>query len=67
MPDVVPFLTYEDGIAALEWLAEMFGSTETAHVFRWKAFSRRNVDRDGLIMLASPSADYPLRQDCHRR
>jgi hypothetical protein len=22
MPDVIPFLTYEDGIAALEWLAE---------------------------------------------
>jgi PhnB protein len=30
MPDVVPFLTYEDGIAALEWLAEVFGFTETA-------------------------------------
>ncbi len=26
MPDVVPFVTYEDGIAALEWLAEVFGS-----------------------------------------
>ena len=30
MPDVIPFLTYEDGIAALEWLAEVFGFTETA-------------------------------------
>jgi len=30
LPDVVPFLTYEDGIAALEWLAEVFGFTETA-------------------------------------
>ena len=28
MPDVIPFLTYEDGIAALEWLAEVFGLTE---------------------------------------
>ena len=30
MPDVIPFLTYEDGIAALEWLAEAFGFTEIA-------------------------------------
>jgi len=30
MTDVVPFLTYEDGVAALEWLAEVFGFTETA-------------------------------------
>ena len=32
MPDVVPFLTYEDGIAALDWLAEAFGFTETARL-----------------------------------
>ena len=45
MPDVIPFLTYEDGIAALEWLAEVFGFTEdrSLHVFRWEAVSRRNV------------------------
>jgi uncharacterized glyoxalase superfamily protein PhnB len=30
MPDVIPFLTYEDDIAALEWLAEAFGFRETA-------------------------------------
>jgi uncharacterized glyoxalase superfamily protein PhnB len=30
MPDVIPFLTHEDGVAALEWLAEVFGFTETA-------------------------------------
>ena len=30
MPDVIPFLTYEDGIAALKWLADAFGFTETA-------------------------------------
>ena len=29
MPDVIPFLTYEDGIAALDWLAKVFGFTET--------------------------------------
>ena len=32
MPDVVPFLTYEEGIAAREWLAEVFGFTEKARM-----------------------------------
>jgi len=60
MPDVVPFLTYEDGIAALEWLEEVFGFTETA---RFTSSDGRLSHGemsigDGLIMLASPSADY---------
>jgi PhnB protein len=32
MPDVIPFLTYEDGIAALQWLTEAFGFRETARM-----------------------------------
>ena len=60
MPDVVPFLTYEDGIAALEWLAEVFGFTETA---RFTSSDGRLTHGemsigDGLVMLASPSPDY---------
>ena len=60
MPDVVPFLTYEDGIAALEWLAEVFGFTETA---RFTSSDGRLSHGemsigDGLVMLASPSPDY---------
>jgi PhnB protein len=60
MPDVVPFLTYEDGIAALEWLAEVFGFTEAA---RFTSSDGRLSHGemsigDGLIMLASPSPDY---------
>ena len=60
MPDVVPFLTYEDGIAALEWLAEVFGFTETT---RFTSIDGRLSHGemsigDGLIMLASPSPDY---------
>ena len=55
MPDVVPFLTYEDGIAALEWLAEVFGFTETA---RFTSSDGRLSHGemsigDGVIMLAS--------------
>src|SRR5215831_7256858 len=60
MPDAVPFLTYEDGIAALEWLAKVFGFTERA---RFKSSDGRLSHGemsigDGLIMLASPSPDY---------
>ncbi len=60
MPDVIPFLTYEDGVAALEWLAEAFGFTETA---RFTSPDGRLSHGEmsvgnGLIMLASPSPDY---------
>jgi hypothetical protein len=60
MPDVVPFLTYEDGIAALEWLAEVFGFTETARVTSSDGrLSHGEMSiGDGLIVLASPSPDY---------
>ena len=60
MPDVVPFLTYEDGIAALEWLAEVFGFTETARFTSPDGrLSHGEMSiGDGLIMLASPSPDY---------
>ncbi len=57
MPDVIPFLTYEDGIAALEWLAEVFGFTETARFTSSDgrlSHGEMSVG-DGLIMLASPS------------
>jgi len=69
MPDVVPFLTYEDGIAALEWLAEVFGFTETARFTSSDGrFSHGEMSiGDGVIMLASPSPDYegPTRHRGH--
>jgi uncharacterized glyoxalase superfamily protein PhnB len=60
MADVVPFLTYEDGIAALKWLAEVFGFTETT---RFTSSDGRLSHGemsigDGIIMLASPSPHY---------
>jgi PhnB protein len=59
-PDVIPMLSYEDGPAALDWLARAFGFRERA----------RMVGKDGLlghgemetgsgvIMLATPTPDY---------
>ena len=59
MPDVVPFLTYEDGIAALEWLTEISGFTrKLASRLPMGGCRRRNVDWGWTIMLASPSPDY---------
>jgi uncharacterized glyoxalase superfamily protein PhnB len=59
-PTVIPMISYEDGITALEWLAKAFGFRELA----------RQVDADGklshgemevgggIIMLATPTPDY---------
>src|SRR5262245_598374 len=60
IPSVIPMISYEDGIAALEWLANAFGFRETARV----AGPDRRLSHgelqagDGLIMLASPTPDY---------
>jgi uncharacterized glyoxalase superfamily protein PhnB len=68
-PDVVPMISYQHGVAALEWLAGAFGFEERA----------RQVGSDGrlahgellagggLIMLATPTADYesPRRHRDH--
>jgi PhnB protein len=60
MPDVIPFLTYEDGLAALDWLAKVFGFTETERVTSSDGrLSHGEMSiGDGLIMLASPSPHY---------
>ena len=60
MPDVIPFVTYEDGVVALEWLANAFGFTETTRLTTPDgrlSHGEMSVG-DGLIMLASPSPDY---------
>ena len=60
MADVIPFLTYEDGVAALDWLTKAFGFRETARFTSPDgrlAHGEMSVG-DGEIMLASPSPDY---------
>ena len=60
MPDVVPFLTYEDGVTALDWLAEAFGFTETTRLLSsdGRLSHGEMSSGDAVIMLASPSRDY---------
>jgi uncharacterized glyoxalase superfamily protein PhnB len=66
-PAVVPMISYEDGVAALEWLRSAFGFRETARLTTPEGrLSHGEMEAgDGLIMLASPTPDY--RSPKHHR
>lgn len=56
---VVPMLAYEDGVAALEWLARAFGFRERARMLDGGRLSHGEMDTGGgLVMLATPSPHY---------
>ncbi|MFI5313145.1 MAG: VOC family protein [Candidatus Dormibacteria bacterium] len=59
-PGVVPMLAYEDGPAALEWLAKAFGFRERTRMTDASGrLTHGEMDAgDGLIMLATPSPRY---------
>jgi uncharacterized glyoxalase superfamily protein PhnB len=59
-PSVIPMISYEDGIGALEWLASAFGFRETARLTAPDGrLSHGEMHAGGgLIMLASPTPDY---------
>ena len=68
--DIVPMLTYENAMAAMDWLCRVFGFTEKT---KWmdgegKLSHGEITIGDGLIMLANGNKDYqsPLhhRQYC---
>ncbi len=71
-PTVIPMLDYEDGPAAMDWLAQAFGFEEVA---RWLdddgrlAHGEMTVD-DGIILLATATPDYESprhhREHCER-
>src|SRR5262245_23883563 len=57
---VIPMLAYEDGAAAIDWLAEAFGFEERE---RWADDDGTIIHAEldtgsGAVMLATPSADY---------
>ena len=59
-PAVIPTISYEDGIAALEWLAKAFGFRERARQ-TWPDGKLSHGEMEagnGLIMLATPTPDY---------
>ena len=59
-PSVIPMISYEDGIAALEWLAKAFGFVERARLIGkdGRLSHGEMTAGDGLIMLATPTPDY---------
>src|SRR5262245_28187891 len=66
-PSVIPMISYEDGVAALEWLANAFGFRETSRLIGQDGnLSHGEMKTSGgLIMLASPTPDY--RSPKHHR
>src|SRR2546425_1389359 len=71
-PGVIPMLAYEDGPAALDWLAEAFGFRERARMLGpdGRLAHGEMEAGDGLIMLATPTPDYENprrhREHCER-
>jgi uncharacterized glyoxalase superfamily protein PhnB len=60
LTDVIPMLGYEDGVAALEWLAAAFGFREVSRQVAADGTLAHGemVVGDGRIMLATPTPDY---------
>ena len=58
--DVIPMLSYENGLAALEWLGKAFGFTERARLVdaQGRLTHGEMEAGGGLIMLATPTPDY---------
>jgi uncharacterized glyoxalase superfamily protein PhnB len=69
---VFPMIAYENGVAAMEWLARTFGFTERVRMLSTDGrLSHGEMETgSGIIMLASPTPDYedPVkhRQHCDR-
>jgi uncharacterized glyoxalase superfamily protein PhnB len=59
-PTVIPMIAYEDGVAALEWLAKAFGFRERARQIGADGkLSHGEMEAgDGVIMLGTPTPDY---------
>ena len=64
----VPMLAYEDGLAAMDWLARAFGFRETMRMLTKDGrLSQGEMEAGdgGVVMLANPTPDY--RSPKHHR
>jgi PhnB protein len=58
-PGATPFLAYEDGPGALEWLARAFGFKELTRMINDGRLAHGEMDTgSGIVMLATPTPDY---------
>jgi len=70
--NVIPMLSYEDGVAAMKWLAKAFGFQERTRMIGPDGRLSHGEMEVGncLIMLASPTPDYESpkhhRQTCQQ-
>ena len=57
---IIPMLSYEDGVAAMDWLCKVFGFSEVTRVVNAEGILVHGqiTMGHGVIMLASPSKDY---------
>ena len=57
---IIPMLSYENGVAAIEWLCKAFGFTERTRLLDDKGrLSHGEITMGhGIIMLASPTPNY---------
>ena len=60
MQDVIPMLSYEDGPAAMDWLAKAFGFQEVTRMVGEDGLLGHGemTTGNGVIMLATPSPAY---------
>ena len=60
MPDVIPMIAYEDGPAAMDWLARAFGFRERERMLGpdGRLAHGEMQAGDGLVMVATPTPDY---------
>ncbi len=72
MPGVIPMIAYEDGNAALDWLAKAFGFRERTRMKNpdGRLTHGEMETGDGVIMLATPTPYYEgpkhHREHCER-
>lgn len=59
-PDVIPMIAYENGTAALDWLADAFGFRELTRMTGPDGtLAHGEMEAGGgVIMLATPTPDY---------
>jgi uncharacterized glyoxalase superfamily protein PhnB len=59
-PEIIPMLTYENGVAAMEWLCRVFGFTEKTKWLDGEGkLSHGEISMGrGMIMLANGGRDY---------
>lgn len=61
MQNIVPMLSYENGVATIEWLEKAFGFEENKEMRMIEGNRLTHAElklNDNIIMLATPSNDY---------